>query len=207
MSLNVFDTLIDRQSPPGDVARPRPTQRFEPRRVVPGLPNLGVGREHTSHKARTHHRTALNYMPLNDRGIFGTHGMKVLTDDPDWAPKLYEARALAIMFVRKHGRASSSGKYFQAVRDGLTITYHPSRSPVLLTIDAPGQSVERCSRVLALEWNDGDAWRLAIETYHHGRWESRLKVMVHPRPWLERWRALATFTGSLPREQIGVSRS
>jgi hypothetical protein len=27
-----------------------------------------------------------------------------------------------------------------------------------------------------------------------------------PRPWLERWRALATFTGSLPRQRIGVSR-
>jgi hypothetical protein len=31
--------------------------------------------------------------------------------------------------------------------------------------------------------------------------------MVHPRPWLERWRALATFTGSLLRQQIGVSKS
>jgi hypothetical protein len=28
--------------------------------------------------------------------------MKILTDDPDWAPELYEARALAMTFVRKH---------------------------------------------------------------------------------------------------------
>jgi hypothetical protein len=29
--------------------------------------------------------------------------MKILTDDPDWARDIYEARALAMMFVRKHG--------------------------------------------------------------------------------------------------------
>jgi hypothetical protein len=29
------------------------------------------------------------------------------------------------------------------------------------------------ARVLSLEWNDGDAWRVAIETIHSGRWESR----------------------------------
>jgi len=33
---------------------------------------------------------------------------------------------------------------------------------------------------------------------HSGRWESRLKAMVHPRPWLERWRALSQET-DLPR--------
>jgi hypothetical protein len=62
--------------------------------------------------------------------------MKILTDDPDWAPELYEARAM-----------------------------RPAR-------------------------------RL-----------SRSHAMVHPRPWLERWPALATFTGSLPRQQTGVSKS
>jgi hypothetical protein len=28
--------------------------------------------------------------------------MKILTDDPDWARDIYEARALAMIFVRKH---------------------------------------------------------------------------------------------------------
>ena len=28
--------------------------------------------------------------------------MKVLTDDPDWAPKIYEARALAMRLIEKH---------------------------------------------------------------------------------------------------------
>jgi hypothetical protein len=130
-------------------------------------------------------------------------GMKVLTDDPDWARDVYEARALAMMFVRKHGRTSVPGGCLQAVRDGLTVTYHPNRSPVLLTIDTNNQSVERFSRVLALEWNDRDAWRMVIETYHSGRWESRLKVMVHPRPWLKRWRAVALFTGTLPDHRTG----
>jgi hypothetical protein len=117
--------------------------------------------------------------------------MKTLTDDPDWACDIYEARALAMMFVRKHGCALQSSPCLQAVSNGLTVTFYPNRSPVLLTIDAPPGA-----RVLSLEWNDGDAWRVAIETYHSGRWESRLKALVHPRPWLERWRALATLTGS-----------
>jgi hypothetical protein len=127
--------------------------------------------------------------------------MKILTDDPDWARDIYEARALAMMFVRKHGCALQSSPCLQAVRNGLKVTFYPNRSPVLLTIDAPG------ARVLSVEWNDGDAWRMAIETYHSGRWESRLKAMVHPRPWLERWRVLATFAGSLPRQPSGVSQS
>jgi hypothetical protein len=33
----------------------------------------------------------------------------------------------------------------------------------------------------------------------HGRRQSRLKAIVHPRPWLERWRAVALFTAR-PRQ-------
>src|ERR1700694_600460 len=138
----------------------------------------------------------------------GDTTMKIVTDDPDWAPDLYEARALAMTFVRKHGRWQRNAMTFVvAERNGLTVTYYPHRSPLLLTIDAAGESVEPLTRVLKIEWNDGAAWRVAIETYHHGRWQSRLKAMVHPRPWSQRWRALATFTGSLPRQKIGVSQS
>jgi hypothetical protein len=122
--------------------------------------------------------------------------MKILTDDPDWAPQLYAARALAIRLVGKHGRRQADARLV-AVRQGLTVTYHPQRSPLLLTIDCcSGGSAEGSERVLAIEWNDGDAWRVAIESYRPGRWETRLRNMVHPRPWLERWRAMALFTAS-----------
>ena len=88
--------------------------------------------------------------------------MKTLTDDPDWAPKLYEARALAIRFVSKHGRRPNDAATFRvAERNGLKVTYHPQRSPRLLTIDTSGYSAGRFERVLEIEWNDGDAWRLA----------------------------------------------
>ena len=116
----------------------------------------------------------------------GLHGSAV-PGPPDWARDIYEARALAMMFVRKHGCALQGSPCLQVVRNGLTVTFRPNRSPVLLTIDAPPGA-----RVLSLEWNDGHAWRVAIETYHSGHWESQLKAMVHPRPWLERWRALAS---------------
>jgi hypothetical protein len=121
--------------------------------------------------------------------------MKILTDDPDWAPQLYAARALAMRLVRMHGRPQPDARLV-AARKGLTVTYHPHRSPMLLTIDSSGESTERFERVLNIEWNDGDAWRVAIETYRPGRWESRLRNMVQPRPWLERWRAVALFTAS-----------
>jgi hypothetical protein len=120
---------------------------------------------------------------------------KIITDDPDWARDLYEARALAVMFVARYGRAQASeAPCTVAERDGLTVTYYPRRSPRLLLVDAPDDRAETPARVLSIEWNDGDAWRVAIETYHRGRWQSRLKTMVHPRPWLERWRAVAMFT-------------
>jgi hypothetical protein len=132
--------------------------------------------------------------------------MKILTDDPDWAPELYEALALAL--VRKHGRwQRNAATFLIAERNRLTVTYYPHRSPLLLTIDASGESAQPFARVLSIEWNDGAAWRMAIETYHQGRWQSRLKAMVQPRPWLQRWRAMATFTGSLPRQQAGASES
>ena len=134
--------------------------------------------------------------------------MKIWTDDPDWAPELYEARALALAFVKKHGRwQRNAATCLIAERNRLTVTYHPQRSPLLLTIDAPGESAEPSACVLSIEWNDGAAWRMVIETYHQGRWQSRLKAMVQPRPWLQRWRAMATFTGSLPRQQACVCQS
>jgi hypothetical protein len=118
--------------------------------------------------------------------------MKILTDDPDWKREVYEARVLAMRFVGRHGRAVRGAHGLQAVGNGLTITFHPTRSPLQLTVDASG------ARVLSIEWHDGDAWRLTIETYHSGQWEARLKAAVYPRPWLARWRSLVTFTGSLP---------
>ena len=118
--------------------------------------------------------------------------MKILTDDPDWARDVYEARALAMMFLRRHGRAVMDNPCSQATANGFTVTYYLNRAPLRLTVDEHGK------RVLGLEWKNGDAWRMEIETYHSGRWESRLKAAAHPRPWLERCRALVTFTGSLP---------
>jgi hypothetical protein len=119
--------------------------------------------------------------------------MKTLTDDPDWGRDVYRALALAMIFLGRHGHAIPASPCLRASGNGLTVTYYPNRSPVLLMIDALGD------RVLSVEWKDGDAWRMAIETFQPGRWESRLKALVHPRPWLERWRAAVTFTGSLPR--------
>jgi hypothetical protein len=122
--------------------------------------------------------------------------MTIVTDDPDWAPNLYEARALAIRFARKHGRWQHGAETCRvAERRDLRVTYHPQRSPRRLTIDSSGGSAAfEC--VLCIEWNERDAWRMAIETYSPGRWESRLKTIVDPKPWLRRWRALALFTAS-----------
>jgi hypothetical protein len=116
--------------------------------------------------------------------------MTILTDDPDWKRDVYETRALAVTFVGRYGLAVQGGR--QAIGKGLTVTYYPDLSPVRLTIDATGD------RVLSLEWKSGEAWRMRIETYHSGRWQSRLKAAAHPRPWLQRCRALVTFTGTLP---------
>ncbi len=126
--------------------------------------------------------------------------MKILTDDPDWARDIYEARALAVTFLRRHGRAMNGSLYLQAVGNGFTVTYYLNRAPLCLTIDDHGK------RVLSVQWKAGDAWRIEIETYHSGRWESRLKALVHPRPWLERCRALVTFTGSLPPSRTASGR-
>jgi hypothetical protein len=129
--------------------------------------------------------------------MFGDRRMKILTDDPDWAPKLYEARALAIRFAGKHGRWQYGTETCRvAERRGLKVTYHPQRSPRRLTLDSSGESAGTFECVLGIEWNEHDAWRMTIETYRPGRWESRLKTIVHPRPWLQRWRALALFTAS-----------
>lgn len=121
--------------------------------------------------------------------------MKIITDDPDWARDMYEARALAVRFAGKYRRAQVNGTPCTSAEcGGLTVTYDPRRAPVLLTVDVRDNPVAPSERVLSVEWNDGDAWRVTIETYQRGRWQSRLKAMVHPRPWLERWRALAMFT-------------
>jgi hypothetical protein len=123
--------------------------------------------------------------------------MKILTDDPDWAPELYEARALAIRFAGKHGCWQHDTETCRvAERRGLKVTYHPQRSPRRLTIDSSGESAGTFERVFGIEWNECDAWRVTIETYRPGRWESRLKTIVHPQTWLQRWRALALFTAS-----------
>src|SRR5260370_31106702 len=84
--------------------------------------------------------------------------MKIPTDDPDWAPELYEARAreLAMTFVRNHGRWQRDGMTFLvAERNGLTVTYYRHRSPLMLTVDASGGAAEPLARVLKIEWNDG----------------------------------------------------
>jgi hypothetical protein len=122
--------------------------------------------------------------------------MKILTDDPDWAPDIYEARSLALIVVRRHGRPTPGSPSLQAVGNGLTIKYYPNRSRLLLTIDVG------TTRVLSVEWKNGEAWRIEIETYQSGPWRYRLRTMAHPRPWLERCRALVTFTGSLPRQVV-----
>jgi hypothetical protein len=121
--------------------------------------------------------------------------MKILTDDPDWARSTYEARALAVKFVERYGCTVRGSPCVQAIGNGLTVRYYPNGSTVKLTIDARG------ARVLSVEWKDGDAWRMEIEIYKSGRWESRLKATVHPRPWLDRWRAVALFTASPSRRK------
>ena len=128
--------------------------------------------------------------------------MGILTDDPDWAPDLYEARVLALAFLRRYGRAQLADTPWQcweADRGGIIVTLYPKRSPVLLTIDAPDESTEFSGRVVTLEYERSDAWRITVDVYHPGGWQQQLKKMVHPRPWMERWRALITFTGKLPQ--------
>jgi hypothetical protein len=66
-------------------------------------------------------------------------GMKILTDDFDWKRDVYEAGALAMTFVGRCGRSVQSSR--QATGNGLTVTYHPGRSPLQLTIDAAGDRV------------------------------------------------------------------
>jgi hypothetical protein len=111
--------------------------------------------------------------------------MKILTDDRDWARDIYEARALAML--GKHGRVMQGNACVQAFENGLTVTYYPSRTPMKLTVDLSG------TRVLSVEWNGGDAWRMEIETFNSGRWERRLWTAAYPRPWLKRWADIGDF--------------
>ena len=64
-----------------------------------------------------------------------------MTDDPDWARDIYEARALAVTFLRRHGRAMNGSLYLQAVGNGFTVTYYLNRAPLCLTIDDHGKRV------------------------------------------------------------------
>jgi len=62
--------------------------------------------------------------------------MKILTDGLGRATFMRRG-ALAVMFVRKHGCALQGSPRLRVVNDGLTVTFYPNRSPMLLTIDAP----------------------------------------------------------------------
>jgi hypothetical protein len=134
--------------------------------------------------------------------------MKILTDDPDWARDLYETRAAAMMLIAQCGRPCPEGAACRIVeRGGLTVTHDASQSPVLLTIDSTDRLADTPVRVLSVEWHNGDAWRVAIETYHRGPWQSRLRTMVYPRPWLEYWRAIALFSARPSPKHDVVPRS
>src|ERR1700739_3623219 len=86
-----------------------------------------------------------NAMPrpssTHDRGpvLHSDCAMTILTDDPDWKRDVYEARALAVTFVGRYGHAVQGGH--QAIGNGLTVTIHPDRSPMRLTVDAAGDRV------------------------------------------------------------------
>jgi hypothetical protein len=89
--------------------------------------------------------------------------MGILTDDPDWAPDRYEARVLAFAFLRRYGRAQHLGTPWQcweAERGGIVVTLYPRRTPILLTIDAPDESTELFGRVVTLEYESSNAWRI-----------------------------------------------
>jgi hypothetical protein len=62
--------------------------------------------------------------------------MKILTDDPNWGARHFGGVGAAMMSVRKHGCALQGSPCLQVVRNSLTVTFYPNRSPVLLTIDA-----------------------------------------------------------------------
>jgi hypothetical protein len=134
----------------------------------------------------------MNFDMLPAVPFVGAYKMKVLTDDPEWARDIYDARALGLMVVRMYGRPVPDSRSLQAGGNGLTIKYYPNRSPLLLTIDMGATCV------LSIEWKRVDAWRTEIEIYETGPWESRLRTLARPRPWLECCRALVTFTGTLP---------
>src|SRR5258708_9023221 len=50
--------------------------------------------------------------------------MKILTNDPDWARDIYEPRALAMMFVRKHGWLESDAASLAVIEELASIGGH-----------------------------------------------------------------------------------
>jgi hypothetical protein len=109
--------------------------------------------------------------------------MGILTDDPDWAPDLYEARVPAFAFLRRYGRAQFLGTPWQcwkAERGGIVVTLYPRHTPILLTIDAPDESTELFGRVVTLEYESSNAWRITVDVYQPGRWRRQLKTMAAP---------------------------
>jgi len=64
--------------------------------------------------------------------------MAILTDDPDWAPDLYEARVLAVAFSAPIRRAQLSGTMamLEAIEAASSSHFIPGE-PDLADIDAP----------------------------------------------------------------------
>jgi hypothetical protein len=134
--------------------------------------------------------------------------MGMVTDDPDWAPGLYESRVLALAFLRRYSRTPFPGTAepsCRAEKDGVVVTLHRQHGSVVLTIDATQKSTELIERVLTIEYESSNAWRIMVDAYRPGRWQRHLKTMVHPRPWLERCRAFVSFTGTLPRMPVNIA--
>src|SRR5258705_3808038 len=125
----------------------------------------------------SHRRSGLGARPI--RGASFSDGAS-----PSIRPRTASGHALSMLQGRKRRHRRHA---------------FPTAHPILLTIDAPDGSADLSARVLTLEYEGSSAWRIIVDVYKPGRWERQLKTMVHPRPWVERWPALVTFTGTLPQ--------
>jgi hypothetical protein len=108
--------------------------------------------------------------------------MTILTDDPDWKPDVYKARALAVMFVGKYEHAVPGGR--QAIGHGLTVRYQSDGSSVRLTIDAKND------RVLSVKWKRSDAcaWKSKPIAKANGNPGSRRqRIRAHGLNAAEQW--------------------